>query len=183
MFCRQIWMRNSMWRTVSIVHSAFKVDALTRRRVRRDTQDTFVEDRYAYLWRIACFTWHTTWPLKSMSFLFPMVSFYNQVLFVILGLSLRRSPCLFERKWWVLCILVFPFLCQVHGTFGSSAAASLFFSCFITDRQSVTGWFVNIAANHLRWKVREFDFFDDEATHVLILHEHRSSGGWNFLVA
>lgn len=114
---------------------------------------------------------------------FPMVSFYNQVLFVILGLSLRRSPCLFERKWWVLCILVFPFLCQVHGTFGSSAAASLFFSCFITDRQSVTGWFVNIAANHLRWKVREFDFFDDEATHVLILHEHRSSGGWNFLVA
>ena len=26
-----------------------------------------------------------------------------------------------------LCILLFPFLCQVHGTFGSSAAASLFF--------------------------------------------------------
>lgn len=41
---------------------------------------------------------------------FPMVSFYNQVLFVILGLSLRRSPCLFERKWWVLMSAVYPFV-------------------------------------------------------------------------
>ena len=41
---------------------------------------------------------------------FPMVSFYNQVLFVILGLSLRRSPCFFERKWWVLMSAVYPFV-------------------------------------------------------------------------
>ena len=41
---------------------------------------------------------------------FPMVSFYSQVLFVILGLSLRRSPCLFERKWWVLMSAVYPFV-------------------------------------------------------------------------
>ena len=86
------------------MHIAFKVDALTRhdltspeiRRTRLSKIDMLIFGEL----RASLGTRHVgvsqTWPLESISFLW--FSFYNQVLFLILGSrSLRRSPFLFEK--------------------------------------------------------------------------------------